>query len=163
MNPEIHPVDPTGPQLLHEIFEGFARRTPDQIAIEVPPTAGAPRRRFTYAEVDAQANALAAPLAPYVTGESVVAILLPRRDHLIYVAQLAVMKAGGAYTCLERTAPAERLRFVLEDSGAVAAITSEELLGQLGSLAFPAEKTVIASPSAPAQGPPVPAPAWLNP
>src|SRR3954464_13489571 len=153
MNPEIHPVDPTGPQLLHEIFEGFARRTPEQIAIEVPPTGSMPRRRFTYAEVDAQPNALPARLAHYVTGESVVAILLPRRDHLIYVAQLAVMKAGGACPCLERTAPADRLRFVLEDSGAVAAITSEELRTQLASLGYPAEKTVAANPAEPSPSP----------
>jgi len=164
MNPEIHPVAETDPQLLHEIFEGVARRLPSQVAIEVPPTASAPRRRFTYAEIDAQANALAARLAPFVRGESVVAILLPRRDHLIYVAQLAVMKAGGAYTCLERTAPAERLRFVLEDSQAVAAITSEELRGQLASLGYPAEKTVIASPKPPAASPePLPPRSWLTP
>jgi len=164
MNPEIHPVAETGPQLLHEIFEGVARRLPDQVAIEVPPTASAPRRRFTYAEIDAQANALAARLAPFVSAESVVAILLPRRDHLIYVAQLAVMKAGGAYTCLERTAPAERLRFVLEDSRAVAAITSEELRGQLASLGYPAEKTVIASPKPPVASPePLPPRPWLTP
>src|SRR5258708_37046861 len=127
MNSENHQDPIASPQLLHEIFEGIARRMPDQIAIEVPPTAATPRRRFTYAEIDAQANTLAARLAPFVTGESVVAILLPRRDHLIYVAQLAGMKAGGAYTCLERTAPADRLRFVLEDSRAVAALPSAGL------------------------------------
>jgi non-ribosomal peptide synthetase-like protein len=167
MNPEIQPVPETSSQLLHEIFEDVARRMPNQVAVEVPPTGSVPRRRFTYAEIDAQANALAARLAPFVDRESVVAILLPRRDHLIYVAQLAVMKAGGAYTCLERTAPAERLRFVLEDSQAVAAITSEELRTQLASLGYPAEKTVIANAPAPAvsSGPiqPRPSPAWLSP
>jgi len=166
MNSETQPAGETGPQLLHEIFEGIARRMPDQVAIEVPPSGSLPRRRFTYAEIDAQANALAARLAPFVTGESVVAILLPRRDHLIYVAQLAVMKAGGAYTCLERTAPAERLRFVLQDSAAVATITSEELRSQLASLGYPAEKTVVANAEPPAKSAPAPTPAppaWLIP
>ncbi|HEV7508956.1 MAG TPA: amino acid adenylation domain-containing protein [Thermoanaerobaculia bacterium] len=163
MNPEIQPVPETGPQLLHEIFEGIARRMPNQVAIEVPPTGTSPRRRFTYAEIDAQADALAARLAPFVHRESVVAILLPRRDHLIYVAQLAVMKAGGAYTCLERTAPAERLRFVLEDSQAVAAITSEDLRTQLASLGYPAEKTVIANAGPATESSPVPTPPWLTP
>ncbi|MFY9824500.1 MAG: amino acid adenylation domain-containing protein [Thermoanaerobaculia bacterium] len=162
MNPEIQPVPETGSQLLHEIFEGIARRMPDQVAIEVPPSGSTPRRRFTYGEIEAQANELAARLAPFVQRESVVAILLPRRDHLIYVAQLAVMKAGGAYTCLERTAPAERLRFVLEDSQAVAAITSVELRGQLASLGFPAEKTVIANPAPPDAVAPRPSTPWLN-
>src|SRR5947209_8431758 len=150
MNPENNIVREPGPQLLHEVFEAVARRMPDQVAIEVPPAGSPPRRRFTYAEVDRLANALAALLAPFVSGESVVAILLPRRDHLVYVAQLAVMKAGGAYTCVEPGIRPERLRFVLEDSGAVAAITSQELRGRLAGLGFPAERTLMADEAQPA-------------
>jgi len=110
------------PRFLHEVFESTVRRLPGEIAIEVPASAGQPRRRLTYAEIDELANDLAARLAPFVTGESVVAILLPRRDHRVYVAQLAVLKAGAAYTCIEPGSPAEQARFILEDSGAVAAV-----------------------------------------
>ena len=163
MNPENNIVREPGPQLLHEVFEAVARRMPDQVAIEVPPAGSPPRRRFTYAEVDRLANALAARLAPFVAGESVVAILLPRRDHLVYVAQLAVMKAGGAYTCVEPGIRPERLRFVLEDSGAVAAITSQELRGRLAGLGFPAARTLTADEGVrPAASPPPRRP-WLSP
>jgi len=79
----------------------------------VPATGSVPRRRLTYAEADGLADALAVRLAPLVTEESVVAILLPRRNHLVYVAQLAVLKAGGAYTCIEPGLPPERVRFIL--------------------------------------------------
>src|SRR5436305_7033927 len=165
MNPESNAVREPGPQLLHEVFEAAARRLPDQVAIEVPPAGSSPRRRLTYAEVDRLANALAARLAPFVSGESVVAILLPRRDHLVYVAQLAVMKAGAAYTCVEPGIRPERLRFVLKDSGAVAAITSEELRGRLAGLGFPAEHTLMADEAQPAAAPalPIPRRPWLSP
>jgi non-ribosomal peptide synthetase-like protein len=156
----------TIPQLLHEIFESTARRLPDEVAIDVPPSGGTPRRRFTYAEVDALADALAARLAPFVTRESVAAILLPRRDHRIYVAQLAVLKAGGAYTCLEPGAPPERLRFILEDSGAVATIVDPDLCGLLAGLGFPADRTLeleetAAAPAAVSSS--LAKPSWLSP
>jgi non-ribosomal peptide synthetase-like protein len=152
--------------LLHEIFDRTAQSVPGETAIEIPPAGSVPRRRFTYAEVDALANALAARLAPFVTGEGVVAILLPRRDHLLYVAQLAVLKAGGAYTCIEPGLPAERARFILEDSQAVTAIVSPETRGLLAGLAFPADRTVTVEdgpvPTGSASAPP-PRPPWLSP
>src|SRR4051794_40794589 len=115
LDPALSPSPEVLPALLHEVFEGIARRVPDQIAIDLPAAGAQPRRRFTYAEIDALADALAARLTPFVTEESVVAILLPRRGHLVYVAMLAVMKAGGAYTCVEPGTPPERARFILED------------------------------------------------
>ena len=122
LDPDVSPEPKILPLFLHEVFEGIARRVPDQGAVDLPGAGSQPRRSFTYAEIDALADALAARLAPFVTGESVVAILLPRSSHLVYVAQLAVMKAGGAYTCIEPGTPPERARFILEDSRAVAAI-----------------------------------------
>jgi non-ribosomal peptide synthetase component F len=122
---EAHP-----PRFLHEIFESTVRRLPGQAAVEIPASGATPRRRLTYAEIDALANDLAARLAPFVTGESVVAILLPRRDHRVYVAQLAVLKAGAAYTCVEPGSPAEQARFILEDSKAVAAVVCPETRGR---------------------------------
>ncbi|HEY3566411.1 MAG TPA: amino acid adenylation domain-containing protein [Thermoanaerobaculia bacterium] len=152
------------PRFLHEVFETTVRRLPGETAVEVPASGAQPARRLTYAEVDDLANDLAARLAPFVKGESVVAILLPRRDHRVYVAQLAVMKAGAAYTCIEPGAPAEQARFVLEDSGAVAAVVCDETLGLLQTLGFPAEGAVMADPPAGRPALSAPArPAWLEP
>jgi non-ribosomal peptide synthetase-like protein len=167
----VGPSRELAPRFLHEIFERTARRVPGQAAVELPAAAAQPRRRFTYAEIDALAEALAARLAPHVTGESVVAIVLPRRSHLVYVAQLAAMKAGGAYTCIEPGTPPERARFILEDSGAVAAITERaggESRDLLAALAFPAERTLDVDPDDPPPAPPMdtapaPQPPWLTP
>ncbi|HEY0514096.1 MAG TPA: amino acid adenylation domain-containing protein [Thermoanaerobaculia bacterium] len=167
LDPDMDPARGPVPLLLHEIFERTARRLPDQVAIDVPPAGAgaAPRARFTYAEIDALAGALAARLAPFVQGEGVVAILLPRRDHLLYVAQLAVLKAGGAYTCVEPGMPPERLRFILEDSRAIAALVSPESRGLLAGLGFPADRTleVAATPEIPAAPAPLSRPPWLSP
>ncbi len=161
----VTPARPASPQYLHKIFESVAGRLPGQVAIEVPPAGAAPRRQLTYAEIDALADALAARLAPFVRSESVVAVLLPRVSHLVYVAQLAILKAGGAYTCIEPDAPRERIRFILEDSRAVAALVLPEDRELVAGLGFPPERTVVVE-DAPAAAPlatPLPAPPWLAP
>jgi non-ribosomal peptide synthetase-like protein len=165
LDPELSSLrEALPPRFLHEVFENTVRRLPGEVAVEVPASGGLPRRRLTYAEIDDLANDLAARLAPFMTGESVVAILLPRRDHRVYVAQLAVLKAGAAYTCIEPGSPAEQARFVLEDSGAVAVVVCDETLGLLETLGFPAEGAVMVDPPAgrPLSAPPA-RPAWLDP
>lgn len=111
------------PALLHAVFERTARAHSQAPAIEVPPAAGrGDSPTLTYGEVLELANALSARLAPLVAGECVVAIVLPRDSAAIYVAQLAVLGAGAAYTCFDPTLEPERAQFLLSDSGAVAVI-----------------------------------------
>ena len=62
----------------------------------------------------------------FVLRECVVSILLPKHSHHLYVAQLAVLKAGAAYTCLDPSFPEEHIRFIVEDSWSVAVLTCEE-------------------------------------
>ena len=86
---------PDSPLLLHHFFDNAARRWPAGIAVEVPPDSGRPVRGFTtYAELAREAHQIAALLGPIVTGECVVAILLPRQSHHLYAAQLGVLHAG---------------------------------------------------------------------
>ena len=132
----------------------------------MPATGSVPRRRLTYAEADGLANAFAVRLAPLVTEESVVAILLPRRNHLVYVAQLAVLKAGGAYTCIEPGLPPERVRFILEDSQAAAVIACPESDSLLAALEFPVDRLILLDDldDELEGGPALPSPpAWLSP
>ena len=113
--------------LLHEFFRQSARRWPDRVAIEVPPGGGRPDRSLTtYAELDSSSDALAAILRPFIPGECVVAILLARNSPWLYAAQLAVLKAGAAYTCLDPMFPEERVRVILDDARPVALITDAD-------------------------------------
>src|SRR5438128_12401798 len=89
------------PRLLHGVFERTARQMPERVAIEVSPEQGAARQQFSYAEINLMADRLSHRIAPFVQRECVVSILLPKHSHYLYVAQLAVLKAGAAYTCID--------------------------------------------------------------
>jgi amino acid adenylation domain-containing protein/non-ribosomal peptide synthase protein (TIGR01720 family) len=102
---------------IHSLFEQQARRTPDATAV----TFGG--QRLTYDKLNARANHLAHRLRAMGVGpESLVAVSLERSADLV-VALLAVLKAGGAYAPLDPTYPEERLRFMLEDTGARVLLT----------------------------------------
>jgi len=106
---------------LHRLFEEQAGRTPDAVAV----VEGS--RRLTYRELDERADRLAGHLRGRgVTAESRVGLLVERSAEMV-AAMLAVLKAGGAYVPLDPEYPAERLAFMLEDSGAALLITQERL------------------------------------
>ncbi|HYW09981.1 MAG TPA: condensation domain-containing protein, partial [Longimicrobium sp.] len=99
---------------LHELFEAGAARAPDAVAVEAEDGA------LTYSELNARANRLAHHLrALGVLPDARVAICAERGVELM-TALLAVLKAGGAYVPLDPEYPADRLRYMLEDSAPVA-------------------------------------------
>ena len=105
------------PPLAHERFEAHARERPDAPAL----VAGA--ERSTYADLDGRANRLAHLLIARGVGpEARVALALDRPSSRLS-ALLGVLKAGGAYVPLDPAGPAERLRGMLDDSGASVVIT----------------------------------------
>ncbi|HEX8695423.1 MAG TPA: non-ribosomal peptide synthase/polyketide synthase, partial [Longimicrobium sp.] len=113
---------------VHELFEAQVARTPDADAVEF----GA--ERVSYAELNARANRLARALRRRGVGpETVVALLLERSPELV-AGILGVLKAGGAYLPLDPEYPAERLRYMREDSGARVLVTRGALLERLGEL-----------------------------
>ena len=89
---------------------------------------------YTYRELRERADVIAAALRSYGAGPgSFVALCLDRSADLI-ASMLAVFKCGAAYLPLDPKYPAERLAFMLTDSGARLLITerdavSEELAG----------------------------------
>ena len=153
--------------LLHELFEQTAKRWPGQVAVDAPPGAGRCERTIvTYSELSRQAAALARLLQPYVTGECVVGILLPRDSGLLYAAQLAVLQAGAAYTCVDAAFPDERIRDVLDDSEAVAVLTDAAGLARLTAAAPGVDRFIDAAAAlttAERQHEPPPRPPWLTP
>ena len=119
---EAKPADE--PVLLHHFFERAAQRWPDRIALEIPPGTERPeRRRFTYCQLESRADALAFLLREFVSEDCVIAILLPRSTEDLYISQLAVLKAGAAYTCIDPVSPDQQVCEILDDSAAVALLT----------------------------------------
>ncbi|MBY0116224.1 non-ribosomal peptide synthetase [Paenibacillus xylanexedens] len=105
----------------HRLFEEQAESTPEAEAVVYE------NDRLTYAELNERANRLAATLrASGIGREEIVGILAERSVDLL-VAVLAVWKAGGAYVPLDPDYPADRVRFMLEDSGAKVLLTQTPL------------------------------------
>ncbi|HEX8559857.1 MAG TPA: amino acid adenylation domain-containing protein [Pyrinomonadaceae bacterium] len=113
-------------ELLHELFEAQAARTPDAVAVVYE------GGRLSYAELNRSANRLAHHLRRRgLRPEARIGVLLERSPEMV-VALLAVLKAGGACVPLDPSYPPERLRLMLEDSAAALLLTRGELSKGLG-------------------------------
>ncbi|MBI1764686.1 MAG: amino acid adenylation domain-containing protein [Acidobacteria bacterium] len=159
-----HPT--TALRFLHQFFEHSVRQWPQRTALDIPPSRGRPARRvLSYAELSQQAEAVAAFLRPYVTGECIVALLLPRGNAFLYSGQLGALKAGAAYTCIDTAFPDEQVRDILNDSAAVVLLTDP--VGQARAQRagwLPGRVFEVAEVLAPARELPAPRPpAWLTP
>ncbi|HKH45198.1 MAG TPA: amino acid adenylation domain-containing protein, partial [Thermoanaerobaculia bacterium] len=96
---------------LHRRFEAAAARNPEAVAVSLD------GQETTYGELDAWANELALHLRELGVGPEVFVGLCARRSPELIAGLLGVLKAGGAYVPLDPDLPAERLAFLLEDSG----------------------------------------------
>ncbi|MGB3438352.1 MAG: amino acid adenylation domain-containing protein [Actinophytocola sp.] len=120
------PTEPhLGGRLVHELVEATADRTPDAVAMVHRD------QRLTYAQLDERANRLAHHLrALGAERETLVGICLPRGlDQM--VAMQGVLKSGAAYVPLDPEYPADRLAYMLHDSGVHQVITVADLAGRL--------------------------------
>ncbi|HEX2081043.1 MAG TPA: amino acid adenylation domain-containing protein, partial [Longimicrobium sp.] len=110
---------------VHRLFAAQAARTPEAPAVLF---AG---ESLSYAELNARAERLARELRRRgVRAGTTVAVCLQRGPGVL-VAPLAVWKAGGVYLPLDPAHPAERLSFLLADSGAELVVTEPALAGVL--------------------------------
>ncbi|HYO52492.1 amino acid adenylation domain-containing protein, partial [Archangium sp.] len=109
----------------HQLFEAQVQRTPGAVAVSFE---GA---QLTYAELDRRANQLAHHLRSLGVGlESRVGLCVERSLELV-VGILGTLKAGGAYVPLDPALPAERLAFMMADSGLTVLLTQERLVSGL--------------------------------
>ena len=119
------PATPPEDGCVHELVEAWAERAPDATALICG------EDELTYAELDRRAAALARELVALgVRPDRPVGICAERSLELI-VGLLAILKAGGAYVPIDPDYPSERLRFVLEDTGASVLLTQKRLLKRL--------------------------------
>ncbi|TPX66343.1 hypothetical protein SpCBS45565_g04526 [Spizellomyces sp. 'palustris'] len=113
-----------GATLLHHLFEQTCILYPHRLAIEFLHSieTGA-STRYTYQEVNEKANQLARVLLNHgVQPDDMIPIYVDRSPNM-YIALLAVLKAGAAYVPLASDAPVERIAFVAGDVAANIMIT----------------------------------------
>jgi amino acid adenylation domain-containing protein len=112
---------------IQDLFEQQVARTPDAAAVHFN------ELQLSYVELNSAANRIAHRLRSLGVGpESRVGIMLERSIEMV-AGLLGVLKAGGAYVPLDPAYPAERLRFMLEDSGARLLLTQSDLSESLSA------------------------------
>ncbi|WP_069943262.1 non-ribosomal peptide synthetase [Pseudomonas putida] len=92
-------------------FAAAASRHPERIAVV------AAGEQASFAELDARAEAIASRLVKAGVGPDTLVGVLADRSVGMLASILGVLKAGGAYLPLEPEQPAERLAYMLTDSG----------------------------------------------
>jgi len=113
---------------LHELIEAQAARTPNAPALAFEGQA------LTYRELDLRASRLAAHLAGLGVGPDVTVGLLVERSLEMIVGILGILKAGGAYVPIDAAYPAERVAYMLSDSGAAAVLTQSSLADKVSGV-----------------------------
>lgn len=112
-------------QCIHQLFEDWAAKTPEQIAVVFED------QQLTYAQLNTRANQLAHHLQALGVGcETIVALCIDRSLDMI-VGLLGILKAGGAYLPLDPILPNERLAFMVKDAGASVILTQQHLAQRL--------------------------------
>ncbi|MFB7912301.1 AMP-binding protein, partial [Kitasatospora sp. NPDC056076] len=110
---------PAVPRSPLTVLAGHVRRTPDAPAVREG------EHRLTYRQLDEWSDRLADRLLTEgLVPEERVALELERSTALV-VAQLAVLKAGGAYLPVDLRAPEERRRTLLARAGATRRLTAD--------------------------------------
>jgi non-ribosomal peptide synthetase component F len=106
---------------LHDLFARTAGQFPNRVAVLCR------GREWTYQELDFASNRLARLLRARGVGRGdCVGLFLPRGAE-VYVALLAILKAGAAYVPLDPDYPPDRVAYILDDCQARALVTTADL------------------------------------
>jgi amino acid adenylation domain-containing protein len=105
---------------VQEGFEAQAARTPDAIAAELED------ERVSYAELNRQANQVARRLRGLGVGPESLAGVSMRPGLRRLAALLGILKAGGGYVPLDPALPAQRLAFMINDTGMPVVLTDDQ-------------------------------------
>ena len=110
------------------LFSGQVKRRPSAVAVSFEGD------ELSYAQLDARSTRLARHLQTLGVGPNTHAGVCLDRGLDMLVAVLGILKAGGAYVPLDPGFPAERLGYMLKDSGVQVLVTQDGL----GQRLFPA-------------------------
>ena len=114
-------------QSIGKYFETQVKKYHNQVAVKTD------KGTWTYGELNARANQIAWALIHQQTVGQTVALLFEHGAEMIAV-MLGALKAGSIYVPLDPDYPAERLKFMLEDSQALRIITNNANLASAEAL-----------------------------
>ncbi|MBB5857894.1 non-ribosomal peptide synthase/polyketide synthase [Amycolatopsis umgeniensis] len=139
LNATSHPVPE---RTLAGAFAEQVTKTPSATAVMFKDT------ELSYADLDARAEGLARELRSLGAGpDEVVAVAVPRSAELM-VALLGVLKAGAAYLPIDLDYPADRLEYMLADSGARLVLSEPGTAARIPVVAGLTQVSVTGEPGA---------------
>ncbi|HLP60228.1 MAG TPA: condensation domain-containing protein, partial [Candidatus Deferrimicrobium sp.] len=118
--PAEYPRDKT----IHGLFEEQAAKSPDRIALvgspvqPVQPVTPVQPLNLTYRQLNETATRLAVQLKERGVGPDIIVALTVERSVEMIIGIMAILKAGGAYLPIDPYYPHERIKFMIDDSGA---------------------------------------------
>ncbi|MCP3738294.1 amino acid adenylation domain-containing protein [Rossellomorea sp. BNER] len=114
----VYPKEKT----IHELFIEQVAQTPNNIAVVCN------EEKLTYQELNVRANRLAHVLRQHgVKPDDRVGLVMARQLDVV-VGILGILKAGGAYVPINPSYPVERIRYLLEDSGATIVLSQDHVV-----------------------------------
>ncbi len=123
--PQLEHARPARHGAVHHLIEQQAARCGDAIALLMGDV------ELSYAQLNARANRLAHCLRGRGVGPDVLVGVALRRSLDSIIGLLAVLKAGGAYLPIDPGHPADRMQYMIEDSGIALLLTHEALAAGL--------------------------------
>jgi len=95
---------------VHQLFEEQVEKTPEAVAVTFEGAS------YTYRQINEMSNSLAHRLRERGIARGDIVAIIARRNYKIIVAQMAVLKAGGAYLPIDPNYPPARIKFMLDDT-----------------------------------------------
>ncbi|KAI9649916.1 hypothetical protein NHQ30_002501 [Ciborinia camelliae] len=127
ITPAQEPVLPDSVTLLHQYVERGAKTWPNEVALEFA-TCLQPgnyqSQKWTYRQLNEEANRVAQMLhSRDIAPGEIIAVCFDKCAEASFTI-IGIMKAGCGYVALDPNAPADRLKFIVEDSTAKLIITA---------------------------------------
>ncbi|WP_339256964.1 amino acid adenylation domain-containing protein [Paenibacillus sp. FSL P2-0136] len=107
---------------VQELFRRQAARTPDRPAVQLG------EESMTYRQLDEKSEALATILRGKGTGSNTIVGILCDRSFEMLIGIYGILKAGGAYLPLPPALPEARIRFMLQESGAILLLAQKQYI-----------------------------------
>ena len=105
----------------YRLLQDTAEKLPEKTALI------AIDRTLCYRELNEEANAVGHTLRDAGAGPEIIVAVLAERNSWAYVMRQGVLKSGGAFMPVNPEYPDERIRYIIENSGAKLAVTTHEV------------------------------------
>lgn len=115
---------------VHQLFEEQARRTPDAAAVVFQD------EQLNYRELNQKANSIARKLQEFDIGPDCLVGLCVERSVEMVAGIFGILKTGAAYVPLDPSYPVDRLKLMLDDSGATVIVSHQNLARELDPKRF---------------------------